>query len=272
MIIKANYHTGRQEPVVCFCAEETDLAPGASYGPVIRDIYIIECNTEGYGSVIINGVEHSVAPKSCYILLPGDTVIHKADSINPRRGIWCAIDGLAMGRHLKRAGVTSENPFLPTEAFEEFHTLMKLTNELWAKQPLDAGSSLKLTSYIYDFLSTLLRYKSRSVPSSDWTDRAIAIMEIHYSSDLNVADIAKEIGLERAYFSTLFKEKTGFSPHQYLTSLRIRKACELLENSTWKIADIAGMVGLDCRNFARLFKQETGKTPHAYKNEAIKKK
>ena len=95
-------------------------------------------------------------------------------------------------------------------------------------------------------------------------EMAIGLMEAKYHEHLNVEDIAKEVGLERSYFSVLFKEKTTVSPHKYLTSLRIRKACELIEKGNCSISEAASATGLDPCNFARIFKKETGETPLTY--------
>lgn len=89
-------------------------------------------------------------------------------------------------------------------------------------------------------------------------------METNYHTDITVESIAHETGLERCYFSTLFKAQTGKSPHEYLTSLRISKACTLMKQGSMSISSIARSVGLDCRNFSRLFKKETGFTPLEY--------
>ena len=47
-------------PTLCYVARDENLTPGITYGPVIRDVYIVECCTAGYGSVIINGTEFSL--------------------------------------------------------------------------------------------------------------------------------------------------------------------------------------------------------------------
>ena len=95
-------------------------------------------------------------------------------------------------------------------------------------------------------------------------------MEANYHESLSVTDLARHVGLARSYFSTLFKEKTGLSPHQYLTQLRLRKACRLLEERPGhSVAHIAELVGLDSRSCARLFKRELGETPLVYRNKFI---
>ncbi|MBR3837547.1 MAG: AraC family transcriptional regulator [Clostridia bacterium] len=258
-------YSGKEELTVCYCEEEVNLKPGARFGPVIRDIYIIECCTEGYGSVIVNGREFPVTPGSCYVLLPGDTVIHTADTVCPRKGMWCSVDGLAMGRLLSLAGITSSAPFAPPELFQELCAWVKRMVSVWRSD--SAGAPLILTSCIYGFLGTLLRDRQSPAAAEEWVERALGLMESRYHEPLSVEEIAGEIGLERAYFSTVFKEKTGLSPHRYLTSLRVRKACGLLSDPAQSVSQVAALVGLDPRNFARIFKKETGKTPLAYRKE-----
>ena len=58
--IKKYSRSHSEIPTALFCHREEDLAPGARFGPVIRDVYIFECCTEGKGSVIINEKEFSI--------------------------------------------------------------------------------------------------------------------------------------------------------------------------------------------------------------------
>ncbi len=143
-------YIGSKSPVVLYCEKEYNLLPGECYGPIIRNIYLIECCVEGFGSVIINGQTFPVKPGDCYILLPGDTIVHTADNTNPRKGYWCAIDGLDLGYIFKEAGISSASPFTPTEQFEELCNCIKKMVIDWDKD--DGGKALRETSYIYEFL------------------------------------------------------------------------------------------------------------------------
>ena len=51
-------YMGRQTPAVLYCEKEYNLLPGERYGPIIRNVYIIECCVEGYGSVTVNNKEY----------------------------------------------------------------------------------------------------------------------------------------------------------------------------------------------------------------------
>ena len=257
-----NFKKGyRDEPILYYCGIDEHLKPGARYGPVIRDVFIIECCTWGAGTVIINGKEFAFKENTCFILMPGDTVIHTTDTVEPRKGLWCAIDGFSLKNVFQQAGITSETPFAPPEAFNEIVTEIKKITDM--RNDTDPGADFRRAGCIYNILGALLKQTNLSNKNS-WIQKAIGIMETRYHEDITIEDIARDTGLDRTYFSTLFKEKTGFTPHAYLTQLRIKKASTLLLISNSTVAEIASSVGLDPQNFSRFFKKETGKTPKQY--------
>ena len=93
------------------CERDDKIAPGVRYGPVIRDSYIIECCTEGSGSITINGREFSLKPGNCMILLPGDVVTHITSPDTTRSGVWCAVKGIKISSYLDAVGIDSKNPY-----------------------------------------------------------------------------------------------------------------------------------------------------------------
>lgn len=254
--------SGQGEPAVLYCEHETPPA-GARFGPIIRRAYIIECNVSGYGTVTINGKTFPITPGDCYVLLPGVSVSYTTDEKDPREGYWCYVDGLPLERHFKGADITPEKPFAPKEAFPEILEWMQKLAGSWERE--DAGGRLLHTACLYGILAALNRGKTSAVKEYV-IEKAIALMETNYSEELNVTELAQKVGMARAYFSTRFKEETGMTPHEYLTILRIQKACLLLESSEdYSIEDVAALVGSDPKNFSRQFKQHTGKTPLQYK-------
>lgn len=251
----------REEPSICHCGRDENLIPGIKFGPVIRDIYIVECCTAGYGSVIINGTEFMLKRGDCYFLFPGDTVVHTAAEVEPREGVWCAMDGLQIGNVLRKAGITDKTPFAPPEAFSEITGAVTDICEM--REENDAGADLRRTAHIYEILGALMKHSTATGDKNAYVKKAVGIMETDYHENITVEQIAYEIGLDRSYFSTLFKAQTGRTPHTYLTSLRINKACTLLDKGL-SVSETAVSVGLDPRNFSRLFRKETGKTPGQY--------
>lgn len=252
------------EPNVYHCDIDKNLRPGAAFGPIVRDIYLFECNTDGYGTVVINGKSFPLKPRTCYILLPGDTVTQICDTKQPREGIYFTASGTRIGEALSRAGITSETPFAPPELFDRIVREAKKIYESLDDDSL--GAKYRRTACIYEILGALTE-KKPITDKTHWVNRAIAIFETDYHLKITVAEVATRLGFERTYFSVMFKEHTGISPHAYLTSLRISRAQKLLAESGYSVSDAAEAVGLDPRNFSRLFKKETGEYPRSYKNK-----
>ncbi len=255
----------RFEPVVYYCGIDANIAPGTRYGPATRDVFLIECCSKGYGSIIINGNEYPITPRSAYFLFPGDTVTHITDELDPREGYWCAVEGLQVSTVLKKAGISSNSPFAPPEAFDEIYSHVRdLYN---SRNESDLGADLRRTSHLYSILGALLRTGGVS-DKNTWVKKAIGFMETNYPDNITVASLCAEIGLDRCYFSTLFKAQTGITPYSYLTYLRVKKAASLIKEGSYSMSEIAEAVGLDSQNFARIFRREMGITPREYKNEA----
>lgn len=252
-----------EEPVVLYCGRDTDLTPGIVYGPVVQDFYVFEICIKGAGAVVINAKEFPIKAGDCYIMLPGDSIIHKTDAKHQWIGIRCTVGGVAVGRYLKKAGISSTSPFACPEAFNELYSCLERMLTTW--EAPDAGSNLKLTGYIYDFLSILFRNKKAQASGDEWIDKALGIIESRYHEILTVNELAEATGLERAYFSTLFKQKLGLSPHEYITSFKLKKARSLLEDTSASIGSIAESVGIPSENFSRVFRKEFGITPNEYR-------
>lgn len=252
---------------VLYCDRDENLRPGARYGPVIRNVYIFECCRSGYGSVIINGREFPVGPGDCYILLPGDTIIHTADKVEPRCGVSCVANGLALSRLLQKAGISSVQPYAPKEVFHEIYDLIE--QMLSMEDDSDFSTELHRTACLYHIMGLLYK-EFRNTDKDALIQKAIGIMETRYSEDLTTQVLADYIGLERSYFSTFFKNHTGMPPHRYLTRLRVQKACVLIDHDDIPVAKVAESVGLDPQNFARIFKREMGITPVQYRAGNVK--
>ena len=84
--------------------------------------------------------------------------------------------------------------------------------------------------------------------------------------DLSLDDFAEFAGLSRFYFSKKFKQFTGTSPMRYFNQIRVKIACQLLDNSADSIRQISQQLGFeDPYYFSRLFKKTMGMSPQFYR-------
>jgi transcriptional regulator GlxA family with amidase domain len=95
---------------------------------------------------------------------------------------------------------------------------------------------------------------------------AIALMDSSFHRELSVEDIARAVNLSSSHLTHLFKAETGVAPLQYLKSLRMRKAKELMETTFLNVKQVMNNVGIrDKGHFTRDFKKTFGLTPAQYK-------
>lgn len=87
-----------------------------------------------------------------------------------------------------------------------------------------------------------------------------------FKSGTVIEEAARSLGMNRDYLSRRFKQTTGRTPLEYLTSIRMEYAKKRLEDSMLKIYEISGELGyLTADHFTRVFKKYTGMTPNQYR-------
>ncbi len=89
----------------------------------------------------------------------------------------------------------------------------------------------------------------------------------HLDRDLTLATLAAIAQMSPSYFSRLFKQSTGLSPHQYVIRCRIERAKQLLRQGELSIAEIAYSLGFTHQShFSHHFKRLISSSPKAFLN------
>jgi transcriptional regulator GlxA family with amidase domain len=92
-----------------------------------------------------------------------------------------------------------------------------------------------------------------------------------YACQNPVASMAARSGLKPRTFARRFLAATGYQPVDYVHTLRIEEAKQLLETDTIAVEEIGRIVGYeDPTFFRRLFKRRAGLTPAAYRRKFAK--
>ncbi|MEK3738494.1 MULTISPECIES: helix-turn-helix transcriptional regulator [Paenibacillus] len=112
------------------------------------------------------------------------------------------------------------------------------------------------------FASKLIRAQQdvTFVKITEWT-------RIHASEPLTVAIIADKFNYNKDYLARLFKQHTSMGPLEYIHSVRVTKAKELLTRTALSVREIATETGFtDDKYFMRLFRKYENMTPTQYRN------
>lgn len=106
----------------------------------------------------------------------------------------------------------------------------------------------------------------------DFIDDVQQYVDSHIGEgDVDLADLAARFGVTRATFTRKVKQHTGLTSAAYITSRRIRKACQLLQTADMTVAQVAEACGYsDTAYFIMVFRKSMNKTPKQYKDEWLK--
>ena len=91
-----------------------------------------------------------------------------------------------------------------------------------------------------------------------------------FDSQIDLALILRESGYSEDYIRSCFKKITGKTPSEFLTDIRIKHACFLIDIYKNKISlsEISERCGyLDYIYFSKRFKLVTGMSPREYRNQ-----
>lgn len=78
--------------------------------------------------------------------------------------------------------------------------------------------------------------------------------------------LSVDYGISSRYIRKRFQEEIGMNSSQYINTLRVNKAKELLWNFNLSITDIASLTGFgNSQYFCRIFKSFTNLTPVGYR-------
>ncbi len=161
---------------------------------------------------------------------------------------------------------------LPEEDFARCEDMLRWLYKL--QNSGFAGSQLAVLGGFIQLITLLVnnyqlpRELSRELRMPEKISEACSYMQLHFTENLNIADIARRVWMSEVSFYRHFKNATGQTPAEYLINLRLNMAVELLETVPESgISDIALQSGFnDSSYFARLFRRKFGISPRQFRN------
>lgn len=226
---------------------------------------------EGKGWYQLNGKRYTVNANEYFILPPGIPHSYGSADDSPWTIYWIHFKG-------KLAPYFSAQCSHPIEIKPGIHSRINNRIDMFEEilHTLGMGYShenlLYACSIFYHYLGTL-RYlqQYRGAVQQDSNSTDIIIETIHYMKEnierkLTLQEIAKHTGYSISRFSSLFSQRTGYSPLSYFNMLKIQQACYLLDFTNIKINQVCYKIGIDDPYyFSRLFNKIMGMPPKEYK-------
>lgn len=248
--------------------------PLYSYEHLVKNRLIIHLVVNGKGILRLNGQEYKIHAHQIFLIPENTIAFYQADKDDPWEYIWFHIGGPKIPLILKEAGLTPSSPvYTPVACYEEIESLARDILNNYTRQYYCVGTLYKICDYLIE------NAENKKEPVIDnslvYVKNVISYIQLKYSENVKIENIAFALGLNRSYLTRLFKEATGYSLQDYLLTYRMKMAIKLLSENTMRVSEIALNVGYgDAFTFSKAFKRHFGKSPSAFRgvdyNTAIK--
>jgi two-component system response regulator YesN len=146
-----------------------------------------------------------------------------------------------------------------------------LPPESFLSRMMDAPDIFQLESIIDELLQFAKKsFNGTEKKYSPHIHNTITYIQEHLTENLSLDILAQNVHMNDTYLSRTFKKECGYSITEYITTLRVEKAKNLLADSsilTYEVSEQAGFN--DPSYFSLLFKRYTGLSPKEYRNQFV---
>lgn len=248
------YNTGLQK-----------CGPGYSWGPGVRDHYLLHYVVSGQGTYEAEGRIFVLTAGQVFLAWPDVPIYYRADEQQPWEYSWVGFAGPLAPLLLAQTPFTRRAPVLRPAAGE---ALRQSLLEIYQARGADYPSAVRMAGYLQAALGLLMESGSRRGVDalSVYARQGADFLQRNYSRPIGVEEAAREAGVSRSYFYRAFQAEFGCPPSVYLTRYRIQRAKQLLRHSALPVGAVAASVGFeDPFYFSRTFRRETGLSPTEYR-------
>lgn len=237
---------------------------------------------EGFGVVIVDNRQYTMRPGRLFFFPPFTLhkimVDEKAEDSYRRTIIHVDQHAIAKllqhfpdnNRRLQALSARGRPAFVADLA--DAHPHIDHLFSLYASAATTSGlSTEQIANMLMTLFSMLPPVQEKMTESAQGIATPVMFwIEENYRKKFSLDALAAELGKSRSYLSRRFHAETGEHIHNYLNTLRLRRACELLRHSALPVNEIAGQAGFsEVTYFISSFKKGIGETPLQYRKNHL---
>lgn len=233
----------------------------------VHDSVEIICLSAGELEMSVSGKKRTILPGDTAVIFP--SVPHGYISVSPDADGMTLIfppDAIAEFSGAFRVSMPA-NPVLDaaSKPAELDHLI-----EMMTRLPQGNESPHKL-GYLHLFLSYLFASLTLQ-PLARHMQSGLAHQVLHYISEhftepLTLETTAHALGISRTHLSHIFSQQLGINFREYINSLRIDRACQLLRDPFYSVSQIACLCGYgNPRTFHRAFLSKCSMPPNRFRS------
>lgn len=182
---------------------------------------------------------------------------------------WVHFSGYEAGQILDKIGFLDTHTLFCGIAFHYLELFRQMILELQLKRPcFEELLCCCLKQLFTQIHRNQLEYSVEKYRNLKHIETAVYYFNEFFTQNISIEEYAANQHISVCWFIRSFKHHMGMTPMQYITSIRINKAKELLKNTSYSIQEISALSGYENPlYFSRIFHKQTGMSPSAYRKE-----
>lgn len=234
---------------------EAELPPGYIMNLHMQESCELHRVRKGRGILKLKDKTYHVKAGEFFLIMIGEKATCIADEEDPWELQWIGFTGVLSHDFAQLPPVFS----LPDEIVDRLFDL---------RHP-EENMGCRIAGDLFLLHSKLITPKDKI---RDYVQITLDTIQTSYMHKLSVAQLAKEMGIDRSYLSRLFKSKMNISIQDYLLRFRISESKRYLK-SGYSVKETALLCGFnDPPNFTRLFKRQEQISPRDWINTYVKQR
>jgi signal transduction histidine kinase/DNA-binding response OmpR family regulator len=195
------------------------------------------------------------------------------------------MDGLQLCKTLKTSEITSHIPIILLTARADMESKLEgleIGADYYLAKPFQAKELFTVSNNLVTQRKKLKEQFSKTImlKSDAWEgssaderflQKLMSTVEVHLSDpDFTVEHLQKELGISRMQLHRKLKALTDLSATEFIRSIRLKRAAEMLEKGQDNVSQIAYQVGFNSLSyFTKCFKELYGVNPSAYSKKTV---
>lgn len=241
----------------------------AQKGRILREYQFVYI-TKGKGVFTSDSTPETPLSKGrLLVLFPGQWHTYKPLQKTGWNEYFIGFEGTMIDSIVRGSFITKENQVLEVGLNEELVSLFVKALEIAEKDKTSAQQYL--AGIVLHMLGLVLSVSQNKIFEIGDIDQKIEgakiIMSENVYKDMDPEELALRLNISYSWFRRVFKDYTGYAPVKYFQELKLRKAKQLLVETSLSVKEISYQLNYaSAEHFFSLFKKRTGFTPLEYRN------
>ena len=154
-------YTDNVELSIFNCGRE-QCQPGHTWGPGVRDHYLIHLVVAGKGVYQVNGASHTLQEGDLFLAKPNQLITYAADETDPWEYYWVGFNGACANKLVQQTPFSEAHP---VHHCRDLQTAREALYNIYLSRGPEPHCEAMMTGYLYIFMAHLMKEAREAMPN-----------------------------------------------------------------------------------------------------------